>query len=150
MGLVAARLLADAVGSSDDPGDLRVLWHYQARFHRNWGGLLAAYDLLRRAVQALPVKDVEAMLEMGVIDSSGFRAGLEQRLPKPTPSAVIGLGRGLLKRPRLVAKLGSMAAIPLVMNHYRRYPDAPDPIRLARWSSRAAGYFNETADVRQP
>ncbi len=150
MGLVGARLLADAVGSNDDPGDLRALWHYQARFHRNWGGLLAAYDLLRRAVQVLPVTDVEAMLEMGVIESSGFRAGLEQRLPTLSPSAVIGFGRGVLKRPRLVARLGSMAAIPLVVNHYRRYPEAPDLKRLARWSRRAAGFFNETADVRQP
>ena len=150
MGLVGAKILSDVVESSDDPGDLRSLWHYQALFHRDWGGLLAAYDLLRRAVQALPVMDVETMLEMGVIDSNGFRAGLEQRLPSPSATSVLGLGRGLLKRPRLATRLRSLAKIPLVMNHYRRYPQAPDEARLARWSARAASYFNDLADVRQP
>ena len=93
MGLVGARLLSEAVAASDDPGDLRSLWHYQVNFQRDWGGLLAAYDLVRRAVQALPVADVETMLEMGVIDSKGFRGGLEQRLPTPSATSIFGLVR---------------------------------------------------------
>ena len=149
MGLLAARLLTDAVGVDGDPGALTVLWRYQARFHRRWGGLLAAYDIARRATQALAVTDVEAMLDVGIIDSNGFKAGLEQRLPAVTSLPILNLGLGMIKKPRLFVRLRSTAKIPSILRHYRRYPDRPDDRRLASWSARAARHFGEAADVGQ-
>ena len=48
MGLIAGRMLADAVADAVDPGDEQVLWGYQAAFQHEFGGLLAAFDAFRR------------------------------------------------------------------------------------------------------
>ncbi len=44
MGLIAARLLADAATATDDPGDAAALHRYAHRFLGTYGGLQAAFN----------------------------------------------------------------------------------------------------------
>lgn len=53
MGLIAGRMLADAVSGAADPGAEQVLWDYQYAFQRELGGPLAAFDAFRRMSTAL-------------------------------------------------------------------------------------------------
>ncbi|MGB6057279.1 MAG: NAD(P)/FAD-dependent oxidoreductase, partial [Microthrixaceae bacterium] len=78
-GLIAGRMLADAVTASDsavDIGDETVLWNYQAQFQREFGGALAAYDGLRRMTTALGSNGVGTMLSSRLVTESMTRSGL--------------------------------------------------------------------------
>ncbi len=148
VGLLAARMLADAVSGAADPGDGATLWRYQATFQRRVGALLAAYDLFRRASQALAGPDVQRLLEAGLLSEPSYRAGLEQRLPVPDARDLLQTLRGALRAPRLAARMApTFARLGPAVALYRAYPDAPDARALARWSGRAARLFGERPDV---
>lgn len=148
VGLVAARLLADAVTGAADPGDGAILWRYQATFQRRVGALLAAYDLFRRASQALAGEDVQRLIEAGLLSEPNYRAGLEQRLPVPDARDLVQTLRGTARAPRLAARLApTFARLPLAVALYRAHPETPDPRALARWSRRVARLFGDRPDV---
>lgn len=131
IGLVAARMLADALADGRGPEG------YGVAFHRRWGGLLATYDLFRRFSQSLSTADVEAMLEAGLLDETAALAGLAERMPSASPSFVAAKLASALRAPRLSAKLGATLARAAAMTAlYARYPaDARD---LPRWSRTVA------------
>ncbi len=148
VGLVAARLLADAVGAADDPGDAAATWAYQHAFHVELGGLLAGYDLGRRFSQNLSPDDVEALLSAGLLDARQYAAALDQRLPAVDLAGILQKPRAALRCPRLAARLGPVVArMPLILRLYRRHPERPDERALAWWSRGVARQFNELPDV---
>ncbi|HSO34642.1 MAG TPA: NAD(P)/FAD-dependent oxidoreductase, partial [Labilithrix sp.] len=59
-GLRAARALVDAVTSNAaDPGSEKATWSYAARWHRELGGVLLAYDVVRRVTQRMSREELE-------------------------------------------------------------------------------------------
>ncbi len=140
MGLLAARMLAEACGAgAEDPGALEVLWRYASRFQRTHGPILGAFDVFRRMVWNMPEEDVQALTDLGFVGPGATRMALSQRIGVPDPGELFRLGSGSLRRPDLAARLARtgprMAAVAAL---YRAYPESPDPASLARWS-RALG-----------
>lgn len=130
-GMIAARLLADALADGRDLHDYAVAWH------RKYGGLFATFDAFRRFSQALTERDLDRMMAVGLLDERSARAGLEQRLPRPSPGAVVGALRGVATERRLARRLvPALATGAAAAAHYARYPE--DPRALAEWSARAA------------
>jgi flavin-dependent dehydrogenase len=146
-GLVAARILADAVRSFDDPGGEPATWAYQAAFHRERGGVHAAYDLMRRASQRLDGATLDAFLASGLIAEGSTRAALDQRLHVPTAVEALGLARAASRTPRAATGLVWAALrMPLVQQAYRAYPREPDPAALHRWATAVALLCGHAAD----
>ncbi|MCC6901570.1 MAG: NAD(P)-binding protein [Polyangiaceae bacterium] len=130
-GMIAARLLADALAEGREPHDYAVAWH------RQYGGLFATFDSFRRFSQSLGERDLDRMMAAGLLDEHSARAGLEQRLPRPTPGVVVGALRGVATERRLALRLvPALARGAAAAAHYARYPD--DPRALGEWSARAA------------
>ncbi len=130
-GMVAARMLADALVQHGDPCAYAVAWQ------RRFGGLFAAYDVFRRFSQTLEPGDLDRLVTSGLLDESAARAGLVQRLPT---LELGGLGRRLraLARERDLARrlapVGARMAAAGAL--YARYPR--DPARIERWARRAS------------
>lgn len=138
-GMVAARMLADALSAHGDPRAYAVAWQ------RRYGGLFAAYDVFRRFSQTLGPGDLERLVASGLLDEAAARAGLLQRLPA---LEVATLGRRLraLARERGLARrlagVGARMAAAGVL--YSRYPR--DPARLERWARRASRLLGPEPD----
>jgi flavin-dependent dehydrogenase len=130
-GLLAARLLADTLAEGRGPEPYGVRWQ------RRHGGTLVAYDVFRRFSQRLALDEVAELLDAGLLDAESSIAALRQALPRPSPRWLLGKARGLVRSPRLAARLapvlGRMAAAQAL---YRSYP--ADPTQRARWSTWAA------------
>jgi len=148
IGMVAARILADAVKGKADPGSLEATWAYQAAFQREYGGLLASYDVFRRLSQSLSEGEVETLLASGLLTENSCRAGLVEELPRLSPSDLLATLRGAVVAPGLALRLlPALARMPLVASRYRRYPLEPDLDRLKSWSRSVARLFGENPDV---
>ena len=148
IGMVAARLLADAVAAYDDPGSLEATWSYSAAFQRGYGGLLAAYDIFRRMSQSFSGDDIERMLRAGLIQKGSFTAALDEVMPGLSGADLLSTVRGALRAPRLAARiLPRLARMPAAAGLYRRYPLSSDLGRLRHWSHTVARLFGEPPDV---
>ena len=135
MGLIAARMLADAVGSAADPGDPVALHAgYTTRFQRTYGGLLAGADVFRRLSQRLSADDVGTLIDSGLLTPSMALSGLSQRPPELSLDLVVGAVRGALRSPRLAARLvPALVRIAAVERLYSVFPSALDERSLARF-----------------
>lgn len=148
MGLLAARMLADACRDARDPGAVEVLWRYAASFQRTHGPILGAFDAFRRLVWDLPEEDVQALTDLGFVGPSTTRMALLQRIGIPDPGEMLRLGSGALRRPDLAARLaitGSRMAAMAAL--YRIYPESPDPGSLVRWCRAIAVAGGVTPDI---
>lgn len=130
-GLIAARMLADVLGEGRDLHQYAVAWH------RELGGLFATFEAFRRFSERLSERDLDRMMQSGLLSEQGARAGLEQRLPRPSPGVLASALRGVVTERRLALRLvpalvkGAAAAA-----LYRRYPE--DPRALPEWSARVS------------
>ncbi len=133
-GLVAGRVLADAVRGAADPGDADVLFRYQSRFLRAHGAVFAAYDAVRRMSDRLGTRGVERMFAAGLFTPSLAEAALHQVLGLPSPGEAVaqlgGLARHRDLRECIAPALASMAAARAV---YPAYPRRRDPRALRAW-----------------
>jgi flavin-dependent dehydrogenase len=126
-GLVAARMLADAIAAGD-------LAHYQHAWQRRWGLLFAAHDLFRRLSQSLAPGDLEAMIGEGVLSPGAVEAALSQRFP-PLDVSMLRASRALLRRPAIGRKMAALALrIGRLTALYAAHPR--DPSRQAAWAER--------------
>jgi flavin-dependent dehydrogenase len=133
-GLVAARMLVDAVARGGGPRDYAVRWQ------RRFGGLFAGYDLFRRFSQTLSLFELRRLMRAGVLDADTTAAGLAQRLPRPSPARLASLAPALAAagRPsaRLAAVVARMAAVHAL---YAAYPRRGPRTRWSRAVARACG-----------
>lgn len=117
-GLLAARILADALAEGRGPRGYGVSWQ------RAHGALFAAYDLFRRAVETLDAADLARLMESGILSEGGMRAGVLQRWPEISAREVPGVLAGAIRLGplgrRFAALAGRAAALRL---HYARYPE---------------------------
>ena len=139
-GLVAARLLADALADGRGAPGYALAWH------RQFGGLLASYELFRRFSTTLSVEDLGRMMDLGLMDAALLRHGLAQTHAWLRPAAVPGKLAAAVRAPRLAVRLGAVVARMLAARAlYARYP--ADAAQLPAWSRRVARVFDEPADA---
>ena len=138
VGLIAGTLLAEAVAGSGDPGAEGALWAYQARFQREFGATLAAYDVMRRMNSAAGADGVRALFRSGLFSPDLAATGLDQRWSAPPARELARSVRALAAERDLarhmVPALGRATAVRAL---YHRYPVDPDPGALRRWSAAA-------------
>lgn len=148
-GLVAGRILAEALDGHDDPGSDAATWAYQARFQRELGRVFGPYDALRRLSLELSPEESDQLLSTGLIDAATFRAGLNQDLPTLSLASLKENVRGLVSAPSLSLKAAPWIAR-LAAAHvlYRAYPQRPNMSALKRWSRSLAAVFGDPPDVR--
>lgn len=149
VGLVAARLLAEAVcgaaSAGADLGSVEVLGTYATTFHRRWGGLLAGADLSRRFTQGLERHHSQRLLGSGLLNDAMLRAAVDQRPVKVRPRDLPRLLLGALRAPEVVARMAPVfARLPWIDRLARRYPDATDLPSLDRHEARMARLMGDT------
>lgn len=134
----SARLLADAVRGAADPGDAHVLWKYTAAFQRTLGAKLAGYNLFRRFSQGLSGEEIGKMFRYGFMTEPMVFAGMKQSLPAPSLSTGLSVLTTAFRDLPFAAKLvRALAAMPLVLLHYRNFPERRDLAKFASWVERA-------------
>jgi len=132
MGLIAARLLADAATAGDDPGDALALRRYAHGFLRTYGGRLAASDLFRRHSQTLTRDEISTLLGSGMFGGPMLAAGLLQTPFTADPEALCTIAAGALRHPRQLLDLAPLALciVPLALRLLRlqaAFDDYPEP-----------------------
>lgn len=105
MGLVAARVLADAIEGADDPGSDGVLRAYSRSFARKHGALLAGADAFRRVSQSLAPEEIAELVTSGLFDARLFGSGLAQRMPSIDAAWLAKTARRAAARPRALARI---------------------------------------------
>lgn len=109
----------------------------QAPFQHEFGGLLGAYDALRRLTTRLGETGVAALMRAGVTGPSTLRAGLEQRWAAPPAGEVARSVQNLAREPSLAAQvLPALARARLLLSHGRSHPTDVDLVALDRWDRR--------------
>lgn len=131
-GMVAARMLAEALAYGGGPNDYAVKWM------RTHGGLFAAYDCFRRFSQQLSLDDLRALFQSGLIDEAAAAAGLAQTLPKLEPRLLARMPAGLAQAgSRLARSLAATAGrMGTLLALYRVYPESEH--RRGAWSRAVA------------
>ena len=149
MGLVAARLLADAVTGHADPGGEAATWAYSAAFHRRLGPRLGGMDVLRRLFRSLTGAEADGLLAAGFLAPGATATGLALHEPVPSLGDAAWMARAFVRNPALGAKVaGAAVRIPGVMACHRRYPVTPDRRLLATWAGATARLAGVEPDVR--
>jgi len=147
-GLVAARLLSEAVRRSADPGDEGATWAYQRAFQRQLGATHAAYDALRIGVQQLSQEQAARMFSRGLVTVSQSRAAMKQCLPSLDPRTAAPDPRVLLGESGLAAHLTPrLVRMGLAWALCQRHPARPSISRLRTWARRLARIIGDTPDL---
>lgn len=138
-GLIAGKVLAEAVAGAADPGDPDVLWRYQAAYLREFGAILSGYDAIRRMSVRLGPDGVEEMFASGIFSPPLVLPGLEQKLGMLSPSESAEAVR-TLARHRRIAKVvvPALNAMGLSRAIYAAYPKTRSPKAFAAWSKVAS------------
>ncbi len=138
-GMVAARMLAEALSREGDPHA------YAAAWQRRYGGLFAAYDAFRRFSQRLSPADLDRLVTSGLLEEAAASAGLLQRLPALQLGSLRRQLRALARERRLARRLAGVGArMAMAGALYARYPR--DPGRVESWSRRAGRLLGPEPD----
>lgn len=125
-GLIAGKVLAEATTGAADPGAADVLWRYQARFHREFGAILAGYDAVRRMSVRLGPEGVETMFATGVFSPDLVIPGLDQRLGTLKPRQAMEAAQRLARNGSIAREVvPALTAMTTARALYRAYPDGP-------------------------
>jgi flavin-dependent dehydrogenase len=132
-GMVAARMLAEALADGEGPNDYAVRWM------RTHGGVFAAYDCFRRFSQRISLEELRVLFQSGLIDEASAAAGLAQTLPRFDPGLLVRMPGGLARAGgRLARSLASTAGrMGALMALYRAYPRSDR--RRATWMNAVTG-----------
>lgn len=146
--LVAARLLAESIRESGDPGGIEAVWGYARAFQREFGGGHAAYDCLRQGVQECPYGGVEEMVRLGLINPAGTRASLDHRFFEATPKDLLRMARAFPGNLPLALYMGRVMSRALALaGLYRAYPVEPDPRAFRNWERLVSRLTRKPADT---
>jgi flavin-dependent dehydrogenase len=137
-GLMAGKVLAEALDGADDPGDADVLWRYQATYLREFGPILAGYDAVRRMSVRLGPDGVEELFASGVFSPALVLPGLEQKLGTLGPAEALAAARRLATRPHLArVVVPALAAMGTARGLYAAYPRSRSERAFRAWSRSA-------------
>lgn len=130
-GLIAARMLVDAIQSGAGPHGYARAWQ------RRFGLFYALQDLFRRFTQSLSAAEMTALIENGFPDAPALEAALHQRLAPAHPRQVLSLGRAFAKHPTLATRLaGFVARGAAAAAHFATHPNEGE--QLEHWEERLA------------
>lgn len=101
-GLVAASMLADAIGAGDLAG-------YQRAWQKRFGLLFATHDLFRRLTQSLSTDELRVMFSEQILAPRALEAALSQKFP-PMDVSMLHAGRALGRHPALARKFARLGA----------------------------------------
>lgn len=122
-GLVASRILAEAVVREGDPGCHEAMARYQTAYMREAGKVAAAYDVVRRLSVGLDAAASAALVSSGLTTPAMTAATLAQRMARPRLRELPGLVRGIGRAPRLALRLlPAIAKMQATHALYARYP----------------------------
>lgn len=122
-GLVAARILAEAVIREGDPGCQEAMARYQTAYMREMGKLAAAYDVIRRFSSGLDAAEAAALVASGLTTPAMAAATLAQRMARPRIEELPGLLRGAGRAPRIALRLlPALAKMQATYALYGLYP----------------------------
>lgn len=125
-GLIAARLLADALSSGGGPAAYNLTWQ------RRFAGMLASSEVFCRFSQTLSADDARGLIGSGLMGEGVSREVLSQRPVLNAPLDLARSGLRMLTQPALARRLlPTLARMGLVEAHYLRYPE--DPGDLPAW-----------------
>lgn len=134
-GLIAGKVLAEATAGAPDPGSAEAMWRYQARYLREFGPTLGAYDAIRRMSVTLGSEGVERLFSSGIFGPSLIEPGLHQKLGSPPRHELPGHARALLADPALAkVVVPALVRAGLARPLYRAYPSRPSERALRRWA----------------
>lgn len=149
-GLMAGKLLAEAVAGAPDPGDPRVLERYQVSFMREFGGILAGYDAARRMSVALGGPGIEALFALGIFSEPLVRPGLDQRLGLLSPAQALRAGVQLARRPDLArVVVPALVALGASRVLYQAYPARAEGRAFRLWQQATAAVLPRQLDPNQ-
>src|SRR5690606_6850941 len=107
---------------------------YEARWTRERGGVLAAYDLFRRFSQRTTPGELERLMVAGLLDEPMMRPAMTQRAPDLGPQQLAAKAPAALGERALVARLARVAArMEATRALYALFPERPGA-RRALWS----------------
>jgi flavin-dependent dehydrogenase len=141
LGLVAAKLLVEAIEKHGDLDTPEWAWAYQAEFQRRYGAVCAAYDVFRRMSQRLSADDLTRLIRSGIVSCEGVRAGLEQTLPESTTQVLWNTLRGAPRAGMPGRLLFHAARMAIAYGLYRNFPSQPNQKRWDWWSGADARLF---------
>jgi flavin-dependent dehydrogenase len=147
IGLLAARILADAAAPEDDPGSPRVLDRYGRRFRRRHGGLLAASDAFRRYAQGLRPELLSALIGQGLLDATLAEAAITQRPARPDVGWALRTARRAARAPGLAARFASVAIKNVLLDRLGPLGGVPG---IGGWADRALDSVVGRAATRAP
>ncbi|MGZ3420615.1 MAG: NAD(P)/FAD-dependent oxidoreductase [Polyangiales bacterium] len=146
-GLIGARILAESVASASDPGSEASLTRYRSAFHREVGGVLAAYDVFRRFTQrATPYAFARILAHL--VTPGTTHASLAQRMPVLSFDDVMTLLRATTHVPDVSLPIAAAAArMQLVRGLYAAHPPVSSRRALVAWSRLVGAAFRERPDL---
>ncbi len=139
-GMIAARALATALAEG------RGTTGYALDWQRQYGGLLAAFDMFRRHLQTLTLADTERTIASGLTAPAFARQVMEQRFPRAGLTDLPRVLSAAAREPRRTARMAGVAAkMAAARVMYAGYPR--DSAGLRAWSRRVARLFGDAPDV---
>lgn len=133
IGLIAGRMLAEALVNERGPIT------YELRFLRRWGGLLAGYDVFRRFSQRLGASELARLMDVGLLDADGSRAGAAQRWPAVDADGLRQKLAALPQAPQLAVALARVGVrMGQLAGLYEVYPGSDASWRAKLWSRAVA------------
>ncbi|MBU1672110.1 MAG: FAD-binding protein [Actinobacteria bacterium] len=137
--LLAADLAAGTVLEAlrRDEYGRAVLWEYAHAFMSGRGAVLAYYDVLRLHTDNITVRDLDRLIEKGVLDADLVYSGLLPEPPALRPSRLARQAyRGLASPLQLIGFSLAGLKAERTRRHYRRYPESWSPESFASWEQR--------------
>ena len=135
-GLIAGKVLAEALAGASDPGAEQALWGYQARFLREFGPTLASFDVFRRMSVALGSDGIESLFASGVFDEEMALPGLAQQLVDLPIAHLLAKAKALAASPPV-----ARAIVPVLVRAtaarvlFVAYPRRPSERGLRWWTA---------------
>ncbi len=142
--IIAARRAAPVVAQAITRGDVSksALWPYAAEFVQEIGAYFASAHYNALAIFSVAFDTINFAFRQGVINARDLEAGVTWQ-PLALGAGDL-LGKLLKAWPRLgtVIKFGlSLADVPKVMEHWKKYPKTWDPSVMAAWSHKSRQLF---------
>ncbi|MFP4601095.1 MAG: NAD(P)/FAD-dependent oxidoreductase [Persicimonas sp.] len=103
-GLIAARILADALA------DGRDLAGYERAWNQRFRSLYTSADVFRRFSQSLDIRDLQRLMRSGLMDAELAKSALEQRMPKLAGTRALSKLAALAGSPRFAIRLAPLSA----------------------------------------
>ena len=128
---------------SKTPLTTAALWPYAAFYQTGRGRLLATYEISRLTSERFTARQVEVMVEEGIIAGEDMVNGAYPREFQLSAATASDRLRGLANHPDLIGPVIRMATGSLAVSaHYANYPRTFDPETFEAWKQKERILFD--------